>query len=309
MPAKHSPPTPAFEPFDTRQLRILLMLGKEPSLSAAARSLHLTQSAISHALKKLEDDAGLRLVERNERGAVLTQAGQTLLRRVHNIFDQMRLAREEMRQLSSWGAQRLRFGGSSTACQYLLPAVLQRFSKSHPKCRVEVSAGDSQTSLRGLREGRIDLALVTHTEFEATDIELEPLFHETLTLVQPNSSERKGALPFIGYQRTSSLSQDAMQWFDKSDQARPTPTMELESLDAIKSMLILGQGYAVLPEWVVRKEIEDGTLESIASDAVVTRTWSWAKRRGHQMSLPETTWIKFCSEEGKRIVEGSTASA
>jgi LysR family transcriptional regulator, low CO2-responsive transcriptional regulator len=282
------------EPFDARQLRILTVLSVEPSLSAAARKLSLTQSAVSHALKKLEEDAGTRLVERNERGAELTQAGQTLLRRAHAVFHQMQLAREELHKLKHWGTQRLRFGASSTACQYLLPVVLKEFSKKHPKCHVEVSAGDSASRLTALSEGRIDLAIITHTALDAVDVELTKLFDETLCLITPAGGSLRVALPFIGYLRGSSLSLDAMQWFDRSGRTRPLPAMELESLDAIKAMVKLGLGSAVLPSWVVQAELDEGSLCAESSDLPVQRTWSLAMRRGHRLSLSEATWVGCC---------------
>jgi LysR family transcriptional regulator, low CO2-responsive transcriptional regulator len=295
MPSeKKSPPSAA--PFDSRQLRILSILATEPSLSAAARRLHLSQSAISHALKNLEADAGVSLVERSERGAELTQAGQALARRAQKVFEQMELARDELERMKHWGTQRLRFGASSTACQYLLPSVLSSFSVKHPKCRVEVSAGDSASRLAALREGSLDVAIITHTGLEAADIHLTDLMQEELCLVSPPLVSVNHVLPFIAYQKGSSLSRDAMLWFDQMKRARPEPRMELESLEAIKAMVKLGLGYAILPSWVVKKEQKAKTLLVEKSKQPVLRTWSLATRRGHRPTLSEESWMAYCAQ-------------
>jgi DNA-binding transcriptional LysR family regulator len=285
------------EPFDARQLRILTALAHDRSLSAAARRLNLTQSAISHALKKLEEDAGTRLVERNERGAELTQAGQALARHANAIFASMKSARDELRRLKHWGTQRLRFGASSTACQYLLPQVLGAFAAKHPRCRIEVSAGDTKSRISSLREGLIDIALITHTGMSLTELELTDIFEEDLCLVRPANQRRNDELPFIGYHSASSLSQDALLWFDYNQLPRPHATMELESLEAIKSMVQLGLGHAVLPRWVVEKERAASTLTLTPGNKRVTRKWSLALRRGHQPTLCETTWLA-CAAAG-----------
>jgi LysR family transcriptional regulator, low CO2-responsive transcriptional regulator len=292
----------AHAPFDSRQLHLLCLVESERSLSAAGRKLNLTQSAVSHALKKLEEDAGAKLVERNERGAELTQAGQALLRRAESIFEQMRLARDELHRLRHWGSQRLRFGASSTVCQYLLPTALSTFSKEHPKCRIEVTAGDTSARLLALSEGRLDLAIITHAEQDFAGVDLRELFVEQLCLVLPAHVKPKSPLlPYIGYQHGSSLSRDALQWFDRSEHPRPIAAMELESVEAIRSMVKLGLGYAVLPSWVVREDVKAGTLRLQKSRAAVTRTWSLAMRRGHKPTLVEETWMRSCADAAKGL--------
>jgi LysR family transcriptional regulator, low CO2-responsive transcriptional regulator len=300
MAASKNAHTPA-APFDSRQLRVLYTLSTEPSLSATARKLHLTQSAISHALKNLEADAGMTLVERGERGAQLTQAGQALAQRAEAIFYEMELAREQLARLKNWGTQRLRFGASSTACQYLLPAVLSRFSSQNPKCKVEVSAGDSSSRLAALRAGDLDLAIITHTGMDADDLSFIQLMREELCLVAPPMVSVNKKLAFIGYQKTSSLSQDALLWFDLAQRPRPEPRMELESLEAIKAMVKLGQGYAVLPYWVVRAEEEAKELLVERLPEPLHRIWSLVMRRSHRPNLSEESWIKLCLNEAQQL--------
>jgi LysR family transcriptional regulator, low CO2-responsive transcriptional regulator len=294
----------ADEPFDVRQLRLLVLLATEPSLSAAARKLHLTQSAISHTLKKLEEDVGARLVDRNERGAELTQAGQALARRATHIFREMRAAREELYRLQHWGSQHIRIGASATACQYFLPPVIGAFREKYPKCHVEVSSGNSQRRLEDLRADKIDLAIVTHTGLEEPDLQVIDLCHETLVLISLTPPEAAGVGSFIGYQRGSSLSHDALLWFDGESLARPQPVMELESLEAIKSLVKLGLGCAILPSWAVRDELADHQLYSHPpSGRPIMRTWSIVMKRGHQPTLGEADWVRLCQTHGPIIIE------
>src|ERR1700738_644839 len=93
---------------DSRQLRAFWVLARTGSFTQAARQLHLTQSAISHAMKALEQDVGCRLLDRVGKKATLTQAGEQLLVHAQKILQEMGLAREELKQLGRWGTGRLR---------------------------------------------------------------------------------------------------------------------------------------------------------------------------------------------------------
>jgi LysR family transcriptional regulator, low CO2-responsive transcriptional regulator len=286
-------------PLDSRQLRILSMLIDDKSLSAIARKLHLTQSAISQALKRLEEDTDSVLVERSEKGAELTQAGQALARRAKIIMEQMTAAREELRKLKTWGTRTLRVGASNTACQYLLPPVMESFSKKHAKCRLEVMTGHSESRLNSLRQGEIDLVIITHSGLEAADLVLEHLFEEELCMVAPSNTELK-QLPFISYQKGSNLSEDALRWFDAAGEPRPGSGMELQSLDGIKTLIGLGLGYSVLPKWVIGSNKKNLQIKSAASP--LHRTWSLAMRKGHHPTMAETTWTQCCREQGRLLM-------
>ena len=76
-------------PLDSRQLRAFLMLARMGSFTKAAKELHLTQSAVSHAMKALEEDVGCRLLDRVGKKVLLTQAGEQFFQRVDKIFGEM----------------------------------------------------------------------------------------------------------------------------------------------------------------------------------------------------------------------------
>jgi LysR family transcriptional regulator, low CO2-responsive transcriptional regulator len=294
--------THAPEPvFDARQLRLLVVVDETGSLSAAARRLSLTQSAVSHALRRLEEDAGQQLVERNERGASLTTAGQSLARHATAILERMTAAREELQRLQHWGNDRLRVGASSTACQYLLPQVLCDFRRQRPKCRVEVSAGDTAQRLDDLRAGRIDLAIVAHSGLNDPGLESVGIFHEPLCLVMPPGAA-KGGLGFIGYCGGSSYGSDALQMWKQQRDGHAPPALQLESLEAIRALVVLGLGCAVLPRWLVRAEIAAGTLMTSTDSEPPNRTWAVVYRRGRRLSVSENTWIARCTEHGLAMV-------
>ncbi|MBI4625618.1 MAG: LysR family transcriptional regulator, partial [Verrucomicrobia bacterium] len=123
---------------DSRQLHAFATLARRGSFTLAAKDLFLTQSAVSHAIKGLEDDVGCRLLDRVGRRVLLTQAGEQFLRHTEKILREMGAARAGLEALTKWGQGRLRVGASTTACQHILPTVLREFRRSYPKCGIRI---------------------------------------------------------------------------------------------------------------------------------------------------------------------------
>ena len=89
-------------------------------------------------MRALEEDLGCRLFDRMGKTILLTLAGEQMLPHAEEILKQMGQARAGVLKLSQWGQSRLRVCASSTACQYILPGVLQEFQKTFPKVQVAI---------------------------------------------------------------------------------------------------------------------------------------------------------------------------
>src|SRR4051794_14211216 len=108
-------------PLDSRQLRAFVTLAQTGSFTLAAKQLFLSQSAVSHSMKALEQEVGCLLLDRMDKKVLLTQAGEALLHHAERILQEMTAARGALQQLGKWGRGRLRVGASTTACKYILP--------------------------------------------------------------------------------------------------------------------------------------------------------------------------------------------
>src|SRR3954464_9535172 len=97
-------------PLDSRQLRAFVSLARSGSFTLAARDLSLTQSAISHSIRALEEEVRCRLLDRIGKKVTLTQAGEQLLTHAQKILQEMETAREKLGELGRWGHGRLRPG-------------------------------------------------------------------------------------------------------------------------------------------------------------------------------------------------------
>lgn len=145
---------------DLRRLQVLREVGRHRSLSAAANALAYTPSAVSQQISALERELGVGLVDRNARGASLTDAGRTLVRHTDEILGRLAAAEEELQALVGLESGRLRLGAFSTAGAVLVPRAVVAFRTRHPGVEATLVELDPDEAVFALRARDIDLALV-----------------------------------------------------------------------------------------------------------------------------------------------------
>lgn len=289
--------------FDTRHLLAFAALARLGSFTRAAQELFLTQSAVSHAIKALEEQAGCRLFERAGRCVALTQSGEQFLRHVDRILGEMKTARRGLDELSRWGHGRLRLGACTTTCQYILPTVLREFKQSFPKCVISIDPGDHDRQVELLLNNRIDLALVLEPE-NRRELAFVPLFDDEMRfLVAPGHVwAREGHVvrrsfaqeTLILYNHTSYTFRLVQEYF-RAEHLPLTNILELGSMEAIKELVKIGLGVGVLAPWVARAELAAGALVSLPlGKRKLRRRWGVAHLKGRRLSLGEETFTGLC---------------
>src|SRR3989337_817001 len=165
--------------WDSTRLRLLVEIGRQGSVSAAARTIGIGQPTASEHLRTLEGAGGQRLVERNGRGSTLTEAGRLLALHAGQALQTLHADEEELHRLSGLDAGTIHIGASTTPGVYLLPDTLGCFSRDHPNVTVEVEIASTGEILDRLLMGRVQLALVGDTETDER-IPLEPFISDEI---------------------------------------------------------------------------------------------------------------------------------
>lgn len=298
------------QPLDSRQLRAFTVLARTGSFTRTAHELHLTQSAISYAIKALEEEIGCRLLDRVGKAVVLTQAGEQLLVRAEKILDEMTAARLELSHLGKWGSSRLRIGASTTACQYVLPAVLREFKESFPRCAISIEPGDTPEAIASLRAHRIDLAVNLEPRREDS-LEFRPLFtDELLFALSPiHPWAKSGRVPrddiarqhYILYGKTSYTFQMIEEYF-REEKIVLHSLLDLGNMEAIKELVKLGLGISIMAPWTAKKEIEAGSLVTLPlGRRKLKRRWGVLHWKGRRLDLAQETFIRLCESVSERL--------
>ena len=131
-----------------RDLNIFLVVAKERSMSKAAAQLAVSQPAVSKAIAEMEFTLGVPLLDRGPRGVEPTLYGRALLKRSVAIFDELRQSVTDIESLLDPTAGEARVGTSETLATGLVPAVLERLTRRHPRISFHVVEGALATLQR-----------------------------------------------------------------------------------------------------------------------------------------------------------------
>lgn len=228
------------------------------SFSAAAATLNLTQPAVSLHIRLLEQRLNLRLIERVGKRLKPTAAGLTLLSHIGRIDSVIDDALQDLASHTQGVAGQVVIGTGATACIHLLPPILKTLRTAFPKLDVRVCTGNTEAILKAVEENRIDLALVTlpaagrslHFTTLLED-EMVAIFAPDQTDLNPSiNADALSSLPLVVFEAGSSTRLLINQWFQHAG-VRPSPVMELGSIEAIKEMVSAGLGYSIVPRIAV----------------------------------------------------------
>ncbi len=288
---------------DSRQLLAFVAVARRGSFTLAAKDLYLTQSAVSHAMKALEDELGTRLLDRVGKRVLVTQSGEQFLRHAEKILAEMEQARTGLDTLANWGHGRLRVGASTTACQYILPTVLREFKQSFPKCVIKIAPGDHNEQRDLLRSSQIDLAIMLEPASEG-EFEFIPLFEDELRfLVAPLHPWAQA-----GKIDRESLSQETLILYNKNsytfrlvgeyfrqEKLLLSNYIELGAMEAIIELVKIGLGVGVLAPWIARHELARRALVDFPmGKKPLTRRWGVVHLKGRRLPLAEETFVGLC---------------
>jgi DNA-binding transcriptional LysR family regulator len=145
--------------FDLTRLRVLHAVAGHGSLAAAARALHLTPSAVSQQMAKLEREAGCVLAERQGRRLRLTDEGRALATHAHRILAAVEEASADLDERRGRVLGTVTIGAFPTAARALLPAVLRTCAKDHPDLRLHMREAEPYQSMSLLGAGDLDLVV------------------------------------------------------------------------------------------------------------------------------------------------------
>jgi len=171
---------------DLQKIETFLRAAENLSLSETAKQLHLSQPAVSHQIKSLEQGLDTTLFTRSNTGLQLTEAGRLLLPWARRLLHDTNDLKEMMSSLHGDIVGELRIACSTTAGKYILPQMAARFSQQYPGIHVRILAcGPEQTTLN-LLDGEAHLGVVS-TEVDDTSLESQKFFRDVITLIVPSS--------------------------------------------------------------------------------------------------------------------------
>jgi DNA-binding transcriptional LysR family regulator len=169
---------------DLRKLRQFLVIAESPSLSRAAERLHIAQPALTQAMKLLEQELGVALIERHARGVSLTELGKLLADQARLILREVERTRELIRERAANPAGKARLALPSLVAGYLTVPLLQRVKTRQPGIELTLLERDSASAEIAVKTGHCDAAL-TFMASVGSEMVLRPVLVDDLAAVVP----------------------------------------------------------------------------------------------------------------------------
>ncbi len=243
-------------------LEILRAVARHGSLTAAADTLHLTQSALSHAVRKLEGQLGIAVWHREGRRLRPTQAGEYLLGVAGRLLPQLELAEERLGQFARGERGALRIGMECHPCYAWLLKIVSPYLAAWPAVDVDVKQKFQFGGIGALLDHEIDL-LVTPDPLRKPGLAFEPVFdYEQVLVVGPGHPLRAAAYVQPGQLADETLITypvetdrlDIYTRFLTPAGVGPKRHKTIETTDIMLQMVASGRGVAALPRWLVEEQ-------------------------------------------------------
>jgi len=300
-----------------RQLSIFAAVVAEQGFSGAARSLHLTQPAVSLQVKELERACGLALLDRGARHVRPTEAGREMLRAAHAVEREIKAAEDAIAALKGLHGGTLTVAVISTA-QYIGPRLIAEFAHRHPAVQLKLVVCNRAEMLRHLDDDDIDIAIMGRPldEIESFAEPFAPHPH-VMVAAAGHPLARRRALAVRDLPRESIIAREpgsgtrglADTLFARNHLTF-APTLVMSSNEAIKQAVLAGMAVSFLSFHTVSAEVAAGTLKVLDVEGLpMVRRWYVVHRRDKRLSPAGVAFRHFMLEEAGAFVERLVAPA
>ncbi|WP_062056253.1 LysR family transcriptional regulator [Aquimarina longa] len=286
------------------KLHVFYTVANRLSFSKAGEELHITQPAVTRHIKQIEEHFNQKLFERQGNSISLTKAGKVLLAHSKEIFEHYKVLQYEMNELINKTEGILRIAASTTVAQYILPEVLAKFHKKHPKVKVTLMNANTESVEQSILDVDVELGFI-EGKSKNREISYHPFLKDEIVLVvakghplfNTNSIHLDflSKMPFVLREEGSGTLETIIEALRKKNIFKTDLNiqMRLGSSESIKSYINDNNSVAFLSINTILKELKSGELGIIdINNFSIERTFYYIFRQGHHSSL-SALFLKF----------------
>jgi LysR family transcriptional regulator for metE and metH len=270
---------------DVRHLRMVAAIAASGSVTRAASELHLTQSAVSHQLRGIEERLGTPLFLRLGKRMVVTAAGERVRATAERVLGELAATETRVRRLGTSEAAVIRVCAQCNTGYHWLPSLVEAFRRTHPAVEVSLAVECTMRPIEALLDGRLDVAIVTQP-VSHEHVRVRPLFDDehaaivapghpfaTRAFVQPADFAGERLLLYAGTADDSFTIQRIL----RPAGVEPERISFVMLTEAILEMVKARLGISVMQTWAVEPALRAGDVRAIAiTPAGIRRRWSAA---------------------------------
>jgi len=294
-------------------LETLLAVARTGSVAAAARQQHITSSAVSQQIRRLEGHFGIKFFERAGRGVRLTATGEAAVPVVRELWAGAEAAFGQLAELAGRPATTLRIAASDYLGKALLAPVLRDLLDEDPPVRFEIVTTHSRAGVRLVAAGDVDLAVVTGQEIPR-GLEDRHLFDQPFVWVGPRSArgdrtsltERLRREPVLRL-AAESRGRAVLDQYLADERIRPVSTIDVPSVTLLLSYVSGGLGVGLVPALALAEAPAARVISAAARVPAlpVALVWRAAARRPPAL----TRLADLLAAAGARLARAAKVSA
>ncbi|MCL2351353.1 MAG: LysR family transcriptional regulator [Firmicutes bacterium] len=275
--------------------RIFREVARTGGVSKAAGALFVSQSAVSQAIKQLENRLGTKLFDRAARGVRLTTEGEVLFSYVNGAVTLIENAREKLSRMRELRAGEIKIGASDTICGLFLLPLLKKFNAEYPDIRISVTNRTTRESVALLKDGAVDLAFINLPADEDAALEITPVMpiHDCFAAGEKYAFLAGSVMrlrdlrnyPVLMLEKASNTRR-RMDMFLSGHDAELRPAIELGALSLLAEFAQIGLGIAATIREDIREKLEKNELFELRfAEALPTRHIGLARTKDVTMSF------------------------
>jgi len=290
---------------EIHQLTYFVAVAETGSFSRAAERCNIAQPSLSQQIQKLEQELGEPLFDRLTRRVVLTDAGRSLLPRATTILAELQDIKHSMNQEADSSRGMLNVGFIPTMAPFVLPKVIQRFSKEFPQARLAVHEDLTESLVRELVDGKLDVGITSapiHNKLIRTqELLTEPLWvasskkHDIITSADIHIKELDD-FPFIALSEMHCLGEQ-VQSFCYQQHLELKIVCHTSQLATVQNCVALGLGISLVPRALAMSDISKQVVYRELSDATPQRKIAAATHVERTQSFLAKKFIEMVREE------------
>lgn len=302
------------------RLKVFRTVAEQASFRKASELLNITQPAVSQQVHALEEELGMTLFDRSGSRVSLTPAGMVLLRYSQRVAVMSADAATELAALQGEMAGTLRIGASTTVAQYILPRMLARFRRYHPRVTISVISGNTEWAVEALLRGEI-MAGVIEGPASSAEIHKQKLLDDRMALIVPGGHawakqetvalEKLPEIPLLMRERGSGSRRVVETALRKAGMrlGRLQIEMELDTTGAIIAGVEAGLGAGFVSVVAVEKEQRMGLVKALPVTGLeIVRPITLIRRAGPQAEGPAKAFEEFATAEAKSAAAGARSA-
>jgi LysR family transcriptional regulator for metE and metH len=294
---------------EIRHLRLIKAVAETKSLTKAANKLFLTQSALSHQVKELEDEYNTRFFLRINKQMLLTPAGERLLVTAHSILQELDKNNDDIKKMSGNDVGIIRISTQCYTGYHWLSSFLRKYHSKYPNVEIRIVAEATKKTSEYLEEGKLDVAIMNGYD-ENPHFTLKNLFDDEMVAIFATDHPWAGKKfvtaedfvneTFIMYSTSPKESQTFRAIFDSSGVC-PKKILNIELTEAIIEMVKAGLGVAVMAKWAIEPFLRSKELLYLPiGELGYKRTWFAATLNAAEIPLYLKDFVDSLVKETKK---------